>query len=200
MKPNTNNSPLPIAFLSSAPPNHTVHPQAIHWDFMDNPKHQMIQKAFTLEWLYILTFALWVCLLLEFNPRPPSRRHRVAPPEGWEAVLLPCPAPCSAFSWFPTSSKKRIIFEVIFQWPSPLLSKAFSKCVFWLESKGRQGKLVFGGKEKELQSSLWTSARLSWRASWGWDINKKVIIMTHRRWKETFAWRDFHCNNLKLTI
>lgn len=91
MKSNTNNSPLPIAFLSCAPPNHTIHPQVICWDFVNNSKHQMIQKAFTWEWLYILTFRLWVCLLLGFNPRPFSRRHRVVPPGG----LRRCPSSLS---------------------------------------------------------------------------------------------------------
>lgn len=92
-------------------------------------------------------------------------------PGGWEGVLLPCPAPCSAFSSFPTSSKKQKNNIWGHLSMAPLLSKAFSKCVLQLESKGRQGKLVFGGKERELQSSFWISARLSWRASWGCDMN-----------------------------
>ena len=135
-----------MAFLNSAPHNYVIHSQAIYWNFMKSPKHQMIPKAFTLEWTCLLPFALGVCLTLEFSPWPLSWRHRVVCPG--ELRRFHSSLPCSLLSPLLISHfhlRVNITWGLLSMQPQPVLSRPFSKRVLWLPSlRAGEGILYLG--------------------------------------------------------
>lgn len=137
-----------MAFLNSAPHSYAMHSQAIYCNFMKNPKHQMRQKAFSLEWMF---------LLLHWGLSDLGIRSMTSPMEALSGTSRGTETrhsslACSVLSLLLVShfhSRMNNTRGHLSVQPRPVLSRPLSKHVLWLLSlRAGEGSLYLGVKGK----------------------------------------------------